>query len=285
MNVHLLLRWPASVALVFLLVSLLGGCGGGTATRPDTEDNQAMGPPDAVPKAEPKSKYGNMSSYVVLGRRYHTKETSKGHVERGQASWYGSKFHGRRTSSGEVYDMHQMTAAHKTLPLPSYVHVTNLENGRAAVVRVNDRGPFHGGRVIDLSYAAAKKLGVVATGTAKVEVRSIDPRDHGRVVQAPPPARLAHHRRVAGHFEDSAPAADDQLFVQVGAFDQLANAEELHQRLLAQVSDPVHIRPSAEADIAPYKVRVGPLSSRAEAEAVSRRLASLGLTQGVVTGP
>ncbi|EIC19730.1 septal ring lytic transglycosylase RlpA family protein [Thiorhodovibrio frisius] len=282
MNARLFPCWLTSGALVFLLVFLLAGCGGGTATRSD--EDQTFGPPDAVPKVEPKSKHGNMSSYVVMGRRYETKDSSKGYVERGQASWYGNKFHGRRTSSGEVYDMHQMTAAHKTLPLPSYVQVTNLENGRVAVVRVNDRGPFHGGRIIDLSYAAARKLGVVAAGTAKVEVRSIDPRDHGGLVKAPPPARLEHQQRAAGPFEDPVLAADDQLYLQVGAFDQLANAEELRQRLLAHVPEPVNIRPGAEAEVAPYKVRVGPLGSRAEAEAVSQRLASLGLAQGMVIG-
>jgi rare lipoprotein A len=233
-----------------------------------------------------------MSSYVVMGRRYNTKTSSKGYVERGQASWYGSKFHGRRTSSGEVYDMHQMTAAHKTLPLPSYVQVTNLENHRSAVLRVNDRGPFHGGRIIDLSYAAAKKLGVVDAGTAKVEVRSIDPRDHGGFVkvQAPAARKLAEKPadkpdKTAGPFEDPALAANDHLYLQVGAFDQLANAEELRHRLLAQVPGPVNIRPGAEAEVAPYKVHVGPLSSRAEAEAMAQRLASLGLEPGMFVGP
>jgi rare lipoprotein A len=131
--------------------------------------------PDAVPRVEPLSKWGNPESYKVKGKRYFTKKTSSGHVERGLASWYGKQFHGRRTSSGERYNMYEMTAAHKTLPLPSYVRVTNMENGRTAVVKVNDRGPFHGGRVIDLSYSAAKKLGVVQKGTAMVEVAAIDP--------------------------------------------------------------------------------------------------------------
>ncbi|MGE5153682.1 MAG: septal ring lytic transglycosylase RlpA family protein [Bdellovibrio bacteriovorus] len=124
---------------------------------------------------EPLSRSGNPASYQVRGKRYFTKPTSAGHVERGLASWYGRQFHGRKTSSGERYNMYAMTAAHKTLPLPSYVRVTNMENGRSAVVKVNDRGPFHGPRVIDLSYSAAKKLGVINKGTAMVEVRAIDP--------------------------------------------------------------------------------------------------------------
>ena len=134
-----------------------------------------------VPRAEQKSRIGNAPSYVVFGRRYSVLRTSSGYVEEGIASWYGEPFHGRRTSSGEVYDMHQLSAAHKSLPLPTYVQVTNLENGRRIVVRVNDRGPFHEGRIIDLSYAAARKLDIVGPGTARVEVRALAPAATERV--------------------------------------------------------------------------------------------------------
>lgn len=160
------------------LVGLLGGCSSQGPTYVGSRDPKLGNPdeiPDAVPRLEPKSKYGNMDSYVVRGRRYYTKDSSDGHVERGVASWYGPYFHRRKTSSGERYDMYAMTAAHKTLPLPTYARVTNIENGRSAVVKINDRGPFHGPRIIDLSYAAATKLGVVRKGTAMVEVRAIDP--------------------------------------------------------------------------------------------------------------
>ena len=136
--------------------------------------------PDAVPKVEPKSKYGNPSSYVVLGKRYYVMNDSKGFVERGIASWYGKKFHGRRTSNGETYDMYAMTAAHKNLPLPTYVEVTNLKNRRRVIVRVNDRGPFHENRIIDLSYTAAAKLDIISTGTGWVEIRAIDPVTYAR---------------------------------------------------------------------------------------------------------
>ncbi len=133
---------------------------------------------DAIPepevKHEPRSKVGNRS-YAVLGKRYQVRDSAHGYVEEGHASYYGSKFHGRRTSNQEVYDMYAFSAAHKTLPLPSYVRVTNLANGKSVVVRVNDRGPFHPGRVIDLSYAAAAKLGFVKQGTARVEVRALVP--------------------------------------------------------------------------------------------------------------
>lgn len=161
---------------VMLLLGLLAGCAGnGNKDSAPTNPPDLSNIPDAVPKVEPKSKYGNPASYVVFGKRYYTKKSNKNHVERGLASWYGRKFHGRRTSSGERYDMYAMTAAHKSLPLPTYARVTNVENGRTAVVKINDRGPFHGNRIIDLSYSAAHKLGVVARGTAMVEVKTIDP--------------------------------------------------------------------------------------------------------------
>jgi rare lipoprotein A len=138
--------------------------------------------PEPEVKAEPRSRYGNRD-YAVLGTPYRVLDKPDGYVEQGLASFYGRKFHGRRTSSLEVYDMYAFSAAHKTLPLPSFARVTNLANGRSVVVRVNDRGPFHPGRVIDLSYAAAVKLGVVRTGTARVEVRALTPGDAGTGTQ------------------------------------------------------------------------------------------------------
>ena len=132
--------------------------------------------PDAIPKVEPRSRYGNPQSYVVFGKRYAVLKSADGYRKRGIASWYGTKFHGKRTSSGEPYDMYAMTAAHKSLPLPSYVRVTNLKNKRSVVVKVNDRGPFHENRIIDLSYAAAIKLGISDGGTGVVQVTVIDPR-------------------------------------------------------------------------------------------------------------
>ncbi len=130
---------------------------------------------DAVPRAEVKTRLGNPESYRVAGKEYRVLETSEGYRQEGIASWYGSQFQGRRTSSGEIYDMYRMTAAHKTLPLPTYVRVTNLENGRSVVVRVNDRGPFVDGRIIDMSFVAAIRLGMLGPGTARVEVVALDP--------------------------------------------------------------------------------------------------------------
>jgi rare lipoprotein A (peptidoglycan hydrolase) len=147
--------------------------------------------PDAVPRVEPRSRYGNPPFYDVFGKRYYVLSSSVAYVERGVASWYGPGFHQVRTSTGEPYDMYGMTAAHKTLPLPAYVRVTNLQNGRSVVVRVNDRGPFVGNRIIDLSYTAASKLDMLRNGTAMVEVRAIDPsvpmRDQGTPLLAVAP--------------------------------------------------------------------------------------------------
>lgn len=143
--------------------------------------------PEPVPQHEPRARYGNHSPYEVFGRRYHVLPTAEGYRERGIASWYGTKFHGRLTSTREPFDMFQLTAAHKTLPLPAYARVTNLENGRSTIVRINDRGPFVGDRIIDLSYAAAVKLGMHIQGTAQVEVRVLTPDDS----LASPDTRLA----------------------------------------------------------------------------------------------
>lgn len=162
------------LTLAFALV-LLAGC----SSRGDLDDEippEIARIPDAVPRIEPLSKSGNPESYEVFGRRYFTQKSSRGHVERGIASWYGQPFHGRKTSSGEVYDMYTMSAAHKTLPLPTYARVTNLDNGRSVVVRINDRGPFHEDRIIDLSYVAAVKLGMKRQGTARVKVKAIQPK-------------------------------------------------------------------------------------------------------------
>jgi rare lipoprotein A len=134
---------------------------------------------NAVPKSEPLAKHGNMRSYQVFGKRYYTLRSSKNYKAVGTASWYGRKFHRRHTSSGERYNMLAMTAAHKTLPLPTYVEVTNLRNHRKIIVKVNDRGPFHSNRLIDLSYVAARKLGMIGHGTTKVRIVAIDPHRYG----------------------------------------------------------------------------------------------------------
>ena len=167
-----------SVGLLVLII--LSGCtlvGVGASepalTSPDGISFDEI--PDAVPQAEFKTRSGNPETYAIDGVTYRVMETSEGYREEGIASWYGGYFHGRTTSSGDVYDMYLMTAAHKSLPLPTYVRVTNLANGRAVVLRVNDRGPFVEDRIIDLSFAAATKLGMADQGTAMVEVVALDP--------------------------------------------------------------------------------------------------------------
>ncbi|MCF7221478.1 septal ring lytic transglycosylase RlpA family protein [Lysobacter sp. TLK-CK17T] len=165
--------------------------------RPGVPDSTPDHVPDvdAIPEpevvAEPRSAVGNRPTYTVLGKRYRVLDDARGYVEEGKASYYGQKFHGRRTSNMEVYDMYAFTAAHKTLPLPSFARVTNLDNGRSVVVRVNDRGPFHEGRVIDLSYAAAVKLDIVQKGTGRVEVRALMPDEDAAPVLAERPSAPA----------------------------------------------------------------------------------------------
>ena len=226
------------------------------------QDIDASRIPDAIPRHESRSKYGNPDSYVVNGRRYHVMDNADGYVERGIASWYGKKFHGHRTSSGETYNMYAMTAAHKQLPLPSYVRVTNLENRRSVVVRVNDRGPFHANRVIDLSYAAAKKLGISARGTGMVEVRNIQPGEKQSAV-SPSPSRTQPQQ------------TEFQLYLQVGAFVSRQNAEQLQQKLRHRFTQlNVHSGYNAENNI--YRVRIGPLASVAEADRLADALSRQG---------
>jgi rare lipoprotein A len=214
--------------------------------------------PDAVPRVEPRSRYGNPSSYEVLGRRYEVMESARGHVERGIASWYGTKFHGRRTSSGEPYDMYAMTAAHKSLPLPTYVSVTNLGNSRRVVLKVNDRGPFHSNRVIDLSYAAAAKLDILRDGTGLVEVRAIDP---GASLD---PVPVTTHAPVG-------------LYLQVGAFAARGNAERLLTALEPITAASVRVSTTVSDGRTFYRVRLGPLESVGAADVLAGRLRTLGL--------
>ena len=167
-----------------LLLASLAGALAGCGTIPDrpvsirpagTDLKAASSGDEPIPRVEPPSRSGNADTYVVFGRRYRVRETSEGYREQGTASWYGADFHGRKTSSGPLYDMYELTAAHKSLPLPAYVRVTNLENGRSTVVKVTDRGPFVSGRIIDLSYAAALRLDMLERGTALVEVAALEP--------------------------------------------------------------------------------------------------------------
>ncbi len=244
--------------LIFMTVAalLLAACAGDKKKDSEPGDgpsSRRISPADvydAVPQNEPLARYGNHSPYTVLGKTYTVLPSSKGYHERGIASWYGSKFHGRRTSSGEPYDMHLATAAHKSLPLPTYAEVTNLDNGRKMIVKINDRGPFHDGRIIDLSYAAAIKLGVDQTGTARVDVRAIDVDTSKR----------------------SAVKVADGTFLQVGAFSKRKTAEDLAGKMMAAQLNPVSVQKSRGL----YKVWIGPYATEHEIEASKRRVVELG---------
>ena len=214
--------------------------------------------PDAVPRLEPRSAHGNPPFYDVLGRRYFVLAAADGYLERGVASWYGPTFHGGNTSSGEPYDMYGMSAAHKTLPLPTYARVTNLRNGRSVVVRINDRGPFVANRLIDLSYTAAAKLDMIHEGTTLVEVRALTPGapdELTRSAQSPPPS----------------------LYVQAGAFADPRNAQHVLERLHAAGLASAFILSPLEGKSRLYRVRLGPVGSVAEFDQLAARLAALGI--------
>jgi rare lipoprotein A len=230
---------------------------------------------EPTPHWEPRSAYGNKSPYTVLGHTYRVLPSARGYVERGIASFYGNKFHGYKTSSLENYDMYQFSAAHKTLPLPSYARVTNLANGKSVIVRINDRGPFHANRLIDLSYAAAVKIGIWPAGTGTVEVRAIDPahpEDTPAPVAAAAPVRepgVANPVPVAG--------ASPAIYLQVGAFSEAANADRLAQRLRAANLGQVQVIQLQSNGQAIRRVRVGPLPDAERADEVARRIEAMGL--------
>lgn len=260
----------ASALLGAATVLLLAACGGPAPNRSTIQDGAGAvyvrdDTPDAIPRHEPFSRYGNPDSYIVFGKRYFPRDSNTGYVERGTASWYGTKFHGKRTSSGEPYDMYAMTAAHKTLRLPAYVQVTNLDNGRTAVVRVNDRGPFHEGRIIDLSYAAARKLGITARGTGRVEVRLVEPGDSGPTAEPLLPEPAASDAR-----------EDGPVFLQVGAFSNREYAEQKRDRLALNSIGPVRIEPATLGSTRIYRVRLGPLDSSDQVDRMRERLEAMG---------
>jgi len=256
------------IYFVLLLMLLLTSC---THVKNDGPPNFYVDEnkiPNAVPKPERLSKSGNMSSYTVFGKRYYTLRTSKNYNEVGTASWYGTKFHARSTSNGERYNMLGMTAAHKTLPLPTYVEVTNLRNNKKVIVKVNDRGPFESNRLIDLSYVAAKKLGMLGHGTATVRVKAIDPATYGKHFQF-----AQHQARPSVSFSS---ASTKTVYLQVGAYRSKSHAQKMQQHLSSLISAPVRIiSPSAKAKL--YRVQVGPFKDVANANRVTHELNHLGI--------
>lgn len=228
--------------------------------------------PDAVPRYEVRTMAGNKNPYTVLGKTYHLIQDERSYKERGRASWYGKKFHGYHTSNGEIYDMYAMTAAHKTLPIPSYVRVTNTANGKSVVVRVNDRGPFHSDRIIDLSYAAAQRIGILGAGTGAVEVEIVLPSD------AAPPPRIAEPLNpivVPGS------ALPPNTHLQIGAFSSEKSAKQFAAEVGVKLSYPVKIS-RAEPSKTIFRVRVGPLGNAQQLQDARNQLQRLNIPESHV---
>ena len=259
---------PAYLLVIAILVSswlVLGGCN--QAVRWD--DTASAPPPKNSGQTKQKSSRGNPPFYEVFGQRYYVMDSSNGFKERGVASWYGKKFHGRQTSSGVIYDMHAMTAAHKTLPLPTQVRVRNLKNGRSIIVMVNDRGPFVDNRIIDLSFAAATQLDIVSAGTALVEIEALTNQAAQREVDSTTTA-------TAQETQDKA-AADLSLFLQVGAFGDRANAQQLVDQLHGSDFPNAIIRSDAVRVPPIFRVRLGPITNVTEYDQLVERVATLGI--------
>ncbi len=265
------------ILILILVMILLSSC---------SHTSRKDGPPDfyvdetkipnAVPKPEPLSKYGNYKSYVVFGKRYYTLRSSKNYEAVGIASWYGTKFNSRYTSSGERYDMLGMTAAHKTLPLPTYVEVTNLKNQRSIIVKVNDRGPFESNRLIDLSYVAAKKLGMLGHGTTRVRIKAIDPYTFGRDTGFYVASRHLKAPSSSSKSLFQANNSGKDIYLQVGAFRSRLNAEKYKQHLATLLSTPVKILYPFSAGTL-YRVQIGPFKDTASADRMTGQLKDMGI--------
>lgn len=312
------------IPVALLLALLLAGCStvsdpSGEGSGPFAGRSPDGGPsnppdlsqvPDAVPRDEPRARYGNPASYEVFGQTYYVKDSAEGYDEEGIASWYGTKFHGRRTSSGEPYDMYAMTAAHRSLPLPAYAEVTNLDNGKRVVVRINDRGPFVDNRIIDLSYAAATRLDMVDAGTAPVRVRTVTAADSLRsagsgasvsdddaaaaaepaggdltsgagipAVTLPEGERLtvAEGQEASETASNAARANGDgsagRYYLQLGAFGEAANAQRLRDELDGKLTAPVKVH-SADGV---HRVKVGPMADMGAVDQAHGELQGQGL--------
>jgi len=273
----------ARLPLIIMSVLLIAACHGSNirGDGPPTSGSTRIPelPDDAIPRREPRSKYGNGPVYEVFGKRYTVMPSSRGYRERGVASWYGKKFHGNLTSNRETYDMYQMTAAHKTLPLPSYVRVRNLSNDRSIVVRVNDRGPFVHNRIIDLSYSAAMKLDMIGEGTSLVEVTVID-------LDAPAGDRPT--RKMMTPEPDPTPASASAsapesaalkhaIFVQVGAFGDRANAERRLGVLASSGISNAFIHEDRSSNPALLRVRIGPVADVIQYDVLVEELENIGI--------
>jgi len=270
--------------VILLLASILAGCASGRVERPSAVEHDSVINPV-------RTRAGNPPVYEVFGETYYVRTDSSDYRERGIASWYGEDFHGRPTANGETYDMHALTAAHKTLPIPTWVEVTNLANGKRVIVKVNDRGPFVDGRIIDLSYKAANDLDMIRAGTARVEVRALGVPVGGdlsgtRVVTAdasPPRTRRRFSlisEAAAADFDDR--ADQQQVFAQVGAFSSRENADRLVARLRAGGQGNVFVVSETAGRSELHRVRIGPLAGVAAFDDVQRELSVLGLHESMM---
>ena len=222
-------------------------------------------PKDAIPKFEKRSKYGNGPYYSVFGETYKVLESSYGYSERGVASWYGTKFHGRPTSSGEIYDMYAMTAAHKSLPLPTYVKVKNLNNNKSVIVKVNDRGPFVDNRLIDLSYNAARKLDMINSGTSLVEITAIS-------------FDMPHKKTVnITNLNNNEEPSNDRIFLQIGAFNDWNNAKNLLNRVKALGYANTQIDEDLRTIKKLYRVKIGPIKNVETYDKILKSLETLNI--------
>ena len=275
---------------VFSLVGLIGSLAACSAVAPPTpippssssrySIDQDRAPsrnidlesiPNVVPEPIRRTMAGNRSPYSVLGKTYQVLPTEEGYRERGVASWYGEKFHGHKTSNGEVFDMYQVSAAHKSLPIPSFLQVTNLDNNRSIVVRVNDRGPFHGDRIVDLSYAAALKLGYAERGTARVELEAI-------IANGSDSDRAGAQNRIV-NLETGNRAVSREKYLQVGAFSDVNLAREVSEKLRVMTKRPVIISTiNNMASGVLHRVRIGPVNDPGEIRRITQSVvaASLG---------
>ena len=279
-----MLRPERCLAVGLCACLFLAGCSAVGPARPvkpsvPVARTPAKKPPSAQPPATapgtPATGAGTPPCYEVSGERYFVMPSSEGYRQTGVASWYGEAFHGKRTSSGTIYNMYEFTAAHKTLPLPSLVRVTNLGNGKSVVVTVDDRGPFVKGRLIDLSYAAARELDIVRTGTAEVEVEALGGVSGAGPVIVYSPGNSPSAPSPAGESIAPTLVPAQHLYMQVGAFGNLANAERLKSRLESNGVTNVVIRYDASASKILYRVRIGPLSGSDEYDALATRIAPL----------
>lgn len=277
-----LLRTGLVLVLTCIIALSLNGCGKKRSIKRDGPPPKHLIPnihkiPDAVPKVEPihgskGNRFGKSNTYKVKNKRYTVLKTSKGYVARGHASWYGTLFHKRKTSSGEPYDMFKMTAAHPTLPIPTFVRVTNLENGKSVIVKINDRGPFRCKRLIDLSYVAAAKLDILGRGTGHVEVRSVDPRDHGMHAAK---KLLAKNNEPAPKSKKQKVLAQNaqKMYLQFGDFQQKTKADELVRKIGKLSKAPIQITQSKKSKSPTFLVHIGPLRDH-EAIKLTQQLAS-----------